>query len=86
MDTDKTASGSFDENQSLRVIREMIEVSRNNLRNDGILFILWGWIFFVAVLSRFFLKVLIMTQEIASYVNKLILAQVSQGFPGMFYG
>ena len=79
MDTDKTASGSFDENQSLRVIREMIEVSRNNLRNDGILFILWGWIFFVAVLSRFFLKVLIMTQEIASYVNKLILALLFAG-------
>ncbi len=37
----------MDENQSLKVIREMIQVSRNKLKNDGILFIVWGWIFFI---------------------------------------
>jgi len=37
----------LDETQSLNVIREMIQVSRNKLKNDGILFIVWGWIFFI---------------------------------------
>jgi len=37
----------LDEEQSLHLIREMIQVSRNKLKNDGILFILWGWIFFI---------------------------------------
>ncbi len=37
----------LDETQSLKVIREMIQVSRNKLKNDGILFIVWGWIFFI---------------------------------------
>lgn len=34
----------LDETQSLKVIREMMQVSRNKLKNDGILFIVWGWI------------------------------------------
>jgi hypothetical protein len=33
---------SFDENQSLQVIREMIAVSQKKFQNHGILFILWG--------------------------------------------
>ena len=37
----------LDEEKSLHLIREMIQVSRNKLKNDGILFILWGWIFFI---------------------------------------
>lgn len=37
----------LDETQSLNVIREMIQVSRNKLKNDGILFIVWGWIFLI---------------------------------------
>lgn len=37
----------LDETQSLKVIREMIQVSKNKLKNDGILFIVWGWIFFI---------------------------------------
>lgn len=48
METIKQNSGSFDESQSLQVIKEMIELSRKKLRNDGILFILWGWISFIS--------------------------------------
>lgn len=46
-------SDLIDENQSLQVIREMIQVSQKKLRNDGILFILWGWISFI---NYFFLE------------------------------
>lgn len=51
MDTTNSNSETFDENQSLQVIKEMIKVSQRNLNNDGIMFIIWGWIFFV---SHFF--------------------------------
>ncbi len=39
---------SFDENQSIQVIRDMIAVSRNKLRHDGILFVVWGWVMFIS--------------------------------------
>lgn len=48
-------SESFDESTSIQVIREMIQVSQNRLKNDGILFILWGWISFI---NYFFLNYL----------------------------
>ena len=43
----------FDEKKSLRVISEMIEVSRKKLKNDGILFIIWGWGLFYGSMSRY---------------------------------
>jgi hypothetical protein len=73
MEPHKTNQETFDETQSLQVIKEMIEISRNNLKNDGILFILWGWIFFASALVRYLLRALITTHEIASYANKVIL-------------
>jgi hypothetical protein len=53
METKQSNSDSFDENQSIHVIREMIQVSQRKLRNDGILFILWGWIMFLNYLTMF---------------------------------
>jgi hypothetical protein len=44
---------NFDQSQSLRVIMEMIDVSRKKLRNDGILFIIWGWVLFYSAMIRF---------------------------------
>lgn len=46
MNTHLPPSEPFDENRSLQVIREMIQVSQKKLKNDGILFIVWGWIGF----------------------------------------
>ena len=43
METSKNDE-AFDEFQSLQVIREMIKNSHKKLKNDGILFIVWGWI------------------------------------------
>jgi len=47
MESNQTETGSFNEEQSLRVIREMIEASHKRIKNDGILFIVWGWIGFI---------------------------------------
>ena len=46
MDATHKESNIIDENQSLTVIKEMIAVSRIKLRQDGILFIVWGWVLF----------------------------------------
>jgi hypothetical protein len=73
METRQTNSDSFDESQSIQVIREMIEVSKKNLRKDGLLFIVWGWILFIIVFSRFMIKAVIINQVIESYVNKTII-------------
>jgi len=55
METEEPNSDFIDERQSLQVIREMIQISQKNIRNDGILFILWGWILFI---NDFFLEYL----------------------------
>lgn len=48
MEAHQQIETTFDEQQSLQVIKEMVQVSRKKLKNDGILFILWGWIGFIS--------------------------------------
>jgi hypothetical protein len=71
METNQSEPESFDEGQSLAVIREMIEVSQKKLRNDGILFILWGWILFYTYFSEFLLNTLIVTYQIRKNLEYL---------------
>jgi len=72
METDQSNEDYIDEKQSLRVIREMIQVSHKSIRNDGILFIVWGWISFI---NYFFLSYLpgvyITTHQIMEIVRTL---------------
>ena len=63
METKQQNSDSFDENQSLKVIKEMIQVSQKKLKNDGILFILWGWIMFYGGIKGFIVREFIMTYQ-----------------------
>jgi len=55
MKTNEYHSEPLNEIQSLNVIKKMIRVSRQKLKNDSILFIVWGWIFFI---NYFFLNYL----------------------------
>lgn len=55
---------SFDENRSIQVIREMIEVSQKKLKNDGILFILWGWVMFYISFTSFVFKITKISWEV----------------------
>lgn len=48
MEAHQDIESTFDEQQSLQVIKEMVQVSRKKLKSDGILFILWGWISFIS--------------------------------------
>lgn len=43
METNTSVSDSFDEKQSLQVIREMIQLSQKKIKSDGILLIVWGY-------------------------------------------
>lgn len=61
MDTNKKTSDSLNETQSLLVIKEMIQVSKNKLKQDGILFIVWGWALFFVSLSGYIGRSFVLT-------------------------
>src|SRR5699024_5481599 len=46
---------TFDEQQSLRTIRQMIDRSKRNLTAKGFFYILWGWLAFAAAIAQFLL-------------------------------
>ena len=64
METKQQNFDSFDENQSLQVIKEMIQVSQKKLKNDGVLFILWGWVMFYNYISSYVLRDIVITYQI----------------------
>jgi len=64
MEEKQTISESFDENQSIQVIKEMIMVSQKKLKNDGVLFILWGWIIFYNYISWYVINDIVTTYQI----------------------
>ena len=80
METNKIGSESFDEFQSLQVIREMIEVSHKKMKNDGILFIVWGWIGFLTYMSEFLLNMITHTQRMSQFVKYAGFAMAIAGF------
>jgi hypothetical protein len=43
----------FSEQDSLRVIQEMIEKTKKGIKDNGFFFLLWGWLVLVASLSHF---------------------------------
>ena len=45
----------FNEQDSLRVIHEMIENSKAKISDNGFFYLLWGWLVLIASLTNFFL-------------------------------
>lgn len=82
METIKQNSDAFDENQSLQVIKEMIQVSQKKLKNDGILFILWGWISFLTYMLEFVVQSVPHTYQITLFkgYTTIVLAVFGIGF------
>lgn len=64
MEAKQPISEAFDENQSLQIIKEMIYVSQKKLKNDGVLFILWGWIIFYNYISWYVINQMVTTYQI----------------------
>ena len=50
---------NFSPQQSLELIRSMIDKTRANLSENRFYFLLWGWVTFSAILAQFFLKVVL---------------------------
>lgn len=71
MKTTKTNDDLLDEAQSLRVIKEMIKVSRNNFKNDGILFIVWGWILLYSSLNEFIKRDVLLLHRTQNLISVL---------------
>ncbi len=49
---------TFTEQDSLRVITEMIENSKAKIRDNGFFYLLWGWLVLIASLSNFILLII----------------------------
>jgi len=79
METRRTPAETLDEATSLRLIHEMIEVSRKKLRNDGILFIVWGWILLLNSLIMFVIRKMVMTFWLQKALNYMLAAMALAG-------
>lgn len=82
MDATNKESNIIDENQSLTVIKEMIAVSRIKLRQDGILFIVWGWVLFYVSFSGFITRSIVLTYQMNRIISRpgIILAAAAALF------
>ncbi|MFC2096738.1 hypothetical protein ACFLSI_00245 [Bacteroidota bacterium] len=54
----KVQEKEFSEQDSILVIKEMIQVSRKRIENNGILFIIWGWTWFIVETKGFLLDLI----------------------------
>ena len=64
METKQTNADSFDERQSLQVIKEMIQVSQKKLKTDGILLIIWGYAMSISYLCNYLNDILFLPHAI----------------------
>jgi hypothetical protein len=86
METEAPNSDYIDEQQSLQVIKEMILVSQKKIRNDGILFILWGWISFINYFILEYLpSICITTHQIMQVITPLRFILPLSGFAYTLY-
>ncbi len=44
--------------ESLRIIHEMISAAKNDVKSDSFIFLLWGWLVFIASVTQFILEVM----------------------------
>ena len=86
MDTNENTSDFLDETQSLLVIKEMIQVSKNKLKRDGILFIVWGWLLFYKSILGYVERKFVLSFEIQKIMNYLgfVLLIASIGFTSYY--
>lgn len=62
---------SFDEGQSIQVIKEMIQVSQKSFKNDGILFLLWGWLMFISYVCNYIMFNIVITRQMQSISDNI---------------
>ena len=85
MKTSNTHPPSFDEEQSLQVIKEMIQVSRKKIGGDGILFIVWGWIMFIHYLILYAVRAFLLTYRLTKNLNFVVGILIPVGLGATIY-
>jgi hypothetical protein len=51
----ETQEKQLTQEESLRIIHEMIAAAKNDVKGDSFIFLLWGWLVFVASIAQFIL-------------------------------
>lgn len=72
MEANQKTTESFNEEQSLKVIHEMIQTAKQRHNQDGILFIVWGWIMLILSFWSYFSQNMVSTSnmmDIARFLN-----------------
>jgi hypothetical protein len=66
---ENNASEHLSKTQSLLVIKEMIQVSKNKFRQDGVLFIIWGWFLFFKSILGYVERKIVLTYQFKRVLN-----------------
>ncbi|MFA5330496.1 MAG: hypothetical protein WC384_22075 [Prolixibacteraceae bacterium] len=69
MDATNLSQENFDEKKSLKVIMEMIQVSKKKLRNDGILLLVWGYAASLPSLISYFKEILFLPNRVMYFLK-----------------
>ena len=83
METSQT--DQFDEKQSMQLISEMLQVSKRKVHQDGILFIVWGWIMTIHYMVLFVLGQLNVSAAIGHGVKYAITFSILIGLAFTIY-
>ncbi len=51
----ETKENQLTEQESLQIIQSMIAVAKNEVKSDSFIYLLWGWLVFIASISQFIL-------------------------------
>lgn len=73
-------SNSFDENQSLHLIREMLQVSKRKFQSDGILMIVWGWIMWLKNFVDYIMSIADFQIQVIRYLEIALIFIALVGF------
>ncbi len=54
----ETTEKELTQEESLKIIHEMISAAKNDMKADSFIFLLWGWLVFVASITQFILIIM----------------------------
>ena len=54
----ETTEKELTQEESLRIIHEMISAAKNDVKADALIFLLWGWLVFTASITQFILIIM----------------------------
>jgi len=71
MESNQNITESFDEKQSMKVIHDMIQTAKQRHNQNGILFIVWGWIMLIITFWSYFSQTMVTTVSMTNVARIL---------------